>query len=128
MKKLCLGLVVVTLLVTSGINVPSVSVSYAENGDNFICSALSNSIWILNKSTKKLMFVKFLEADELWKSYPVIVPSSFDLEKCMLESVGSRGGSVFLCDRSSGMTTLYQVKKDRSVQQFLVVNTGEDLK
>ena len=74
------------------------------------------------------MFVQFRKADELWKSHPVMVPASFDLEKCVMESAGSRGNPVFLCDRSSGMTTLYQIRKDHSVQQFLVVNTAEDLK
>jgi len=56
------------------------------------------------------------------------VPVDFNLDKCALKAVGRRGMSVFLYDESSVMTRFYQVKKDHSVDEFMVVSIGEDLK
>jgi len=56
------------------------------------------------------------------------VPVDFNLDKCALKAIGSRATSVFLYDESSGMTRFYQVKKDHSVDEFMVVSIGEDLK
>lgn len=100
----------------------------AESGDNFILSAVSNSAWILNKSNGKMMFIRFQEKDELWKSNVVTIPAGFNVDKCALVAVGSRGTSVFLTDQASGKMTFYNVKKDFSVEQFQVVDVGADLK
>ena len=100
----------------------------AESGDNFILSAVSNSAWILNKSNGKMMFIRFQEKDELWKSNIVTIPAGFNVDKCVLVAVGSRGTSVFLTDQASGKMTFYNVKKDFSVEQFQVVDAGADLK
>ena len=102
--------------------------SSAESQGNFIFSALSNSIWVLNKSTRKMIFVQFKKPGTIWKSNQVTVPVDFNLDKCALKAVGGRGTSVFLYDKSSAMTTFYQVNKDHSVNEFKVVNIGEDLK
>ena len=56
------------------------------------------------------------------------VPVDFNLDKCALKAIGSRATSVFLYDESSGMTRFYQVKKDHSVDEFMVVSIGEDVK
>jgi len=104
------------------------NVAFAEDEGNFIFSAQSNSIWVLNTSTKKLIFVQFKKPDNIWKSNQITVPIDFNLNKCVLKAVGSRGSFAFLCDRSSGMTTFYEVKKDHSIEAYIVVNVGEDLK
>ena len=54
------------------------------------------------------------------------VPVDFNLDKCALKAIGSRATSVFLYDESSGMTRFYQVKKDHSVDEFMVVSIGEN--
>ena len=56
------------------------------------------------------------------------VPVDFNFDKCALKVVGRRATSVFLYDESSGMTRFYQVKKDHSVDLFMVVSIEEDLK
>lgn len=75
-----------------------------------------------------MIFVQFKKPDAIWKSNQVTVPVDFNLDKCALKAVGGRGTSVFLYDKSSAMTTFYQVNKDHSVNEFKVVNIGEDLK
>ena len=128
MKKLYTAFCAFTLLAMSVTLLVFVNTAYAESGDDFIYSSQSNSIWVLSKSTRKMIYVQFAKEDALWKSNQVPVPANFNLDKCVLKAVGSRGGSVFLYDKSSGMVTLYQVKKDRSVRQFRVVDVGKDLK
>ena len=128
MKKL-IGLVVpFTLLLLGLSSLNFINVAFAESESNLIFSAESNSIWVLNTSTKKLIFVQFEEPDKVWKSYQITVPIDFNLDKCVLKAVGARGTSVFLFDKSSGMTTFYKVKKDHSILAFQVVNIGGDLK
>lgn len=104
------------------------NVAFAESEGNLIFSAESNSIWVLNTSTKKLIYVQFEEPDKVWKSNQITVPVDFNLDKCVLKAVGARGTSVFLFDKSSGMTTLYKAKSDHSVAAFQHVNIGADLK
>lgn len=128
MKKLYRAFCAFTLLAMSVTVLVFVNTAYAESGDDFIYSSQSNSIWVLSKSTRKMIYVQFAKEDALWKSNQVPVPANFNLDKCVLKAVGSRGGSVFLCDKSSGMITLYQVNKDQSVRQFRVVDVGKDLK
>jgi hypothetical protein len=128
MKKL-IGLIAaftLFLLCLSSLNF--MNVAFAESESDLIFSAESNSIWVLNTSTKKLIFVQFEEPDKVWKSNQITVPIDFNLDKCVLKAVGARGTSVFLFDKSSGMTTLYKVKNDHSVAAFQNVNIGVDLK
>jgi hypothetical protein len=128
MKKLIglIGAFTLLLLCLSSLNF--MNVALAESEGNFMFSAEANSIWVLNISTKKLIFVQFKKPDEVWKSNQITVPIDFNLDTCVLKAVGTRGSFVFLCDRSSGMTTFYEVKKDHSIQAYQVVNIGEDLK
>ena len=114
---------VVCVLSSSSVNVAS-----AESGKNFVVSALSNSAWILNKSSKKLMFIQFQKEDEVWKSHPVTVPANVDIDNCALQAAGGRGTCVFLYDSSSGIITFYEVKKDHSIKAYMVVDTKADLK
>ena len=101
---------------------------YAGGEDNFLFSAVSNSAWILDKNTGKLIFIQFQKPDEIWKSNIVIVPSEFNLDRCILKTVGGRGTSVFIHDPSTGMTTFYDVQKDQSVESYMVINISNDLK
>jgi len=100
----------------------------AESESDYLFSAVSNSIWVLKKSTRNLMFLQFQDPEKTWKSNIVVVPPDFNLNQSVLTSVGSRGTSVFLHDKSSGLITLFNVKKDRSVVSYAVVNINEDLK
>lgn len=99
----------------------------AGDGGDFISSAVSNNIWILKKSTRTLIFMQFSEPAKLWKSNPVIVPPDFNLEACTLTAVGTRGTSVFLQDRASGLVTFYEAKKDHTVVPYLVVDVNESI-
>jgi hypothetical protein len=119
--------VLVTVCVTLILMGVLVNPASACSGGNFILSAQSNSIWVLNKSSRKMMFIQ-LEEKEVWKSHTITIPAGFDMEKCKLEAVGGRGTSVFLYDKTSGKVTLYKVKKDHTIHQFPVVDAGADLK
>lgn len=128
MKKLT-GLIAaftLLLLCLSSLNVINVAIAGSEGNLKF--SAESNSIWVLNTSTKKLIFYQFEEPDKVWKSNQITVPMDFNLDKCVIKAVGVRGTSVFLFDKSSGMTTLYKVKNDHSIESYQLVNIGGDLK
>jgi hypothetical protein len=128
MKKL-IGLIAAFTLFLFCLNsLNFINAAFAEGEGNLIFSAESNSIWVLNTSTKKMIFVQFEEPDKVWKSNQITVPMDFNLDKCVLEAVGARGTSVFLFDKSSGMTTLYKVKSDHSIAAFQNVNIGADLK
>lgn len=128
MKKL-IGLIAAFALLFLCLNsLNFINSAFAEGEGNLIFSAESNSIWVLNTSTKKMIFVQFEEPDKVWKSNQITVPMDFNLDQCVLKAVGARGTSVFLFDKSSGMTTLYKVKSDHSVVAFQNVNIGGDLK
>jgi hypothetical protein len=87
-----------------------------------------NNSWILNKTTRKLIFVQFKKKDKLWKSEVVSIPASYDLNHSVWIPAGVKVNSVFLHDQSSGMATLFTVKGDHSVEKYLDYNAGEDLK
>jgi hypothetical protein len=128
MKKLISMTTVFTLLLLCLSSLNFRNVAFAESEDNIIFSAESNSIWVLNTATKKLIFVQFVEPDKVFKSNQITVPIDFNLDKCVLKAVGARGTSVFLFDKSSGITTLYKAKSDHSVAAFQTINVGADLK
>jgi len=90
-------------------------------------SAMSNSIWVLKKSTRKLIFIQFKSKTKTWKSNPIEVPQEFNLDECELVAVGSRGTSVHLYDKSSGLITLFDVAKNHTVTIFSVVNASNEL-
>jgi hypothetical protein len=61
---------------------------YTDSGEKFLTAGSYINIWVLNKETRKMMFVSFQEADELWKSQVVTIPPQFDLDKCALSAAG----------------------------------------
>jgi hypothetical protein len=128
MKKVIGLIAAFTLLLFCFGSLNLMNSAFADEGSNLKFSAESNSIWVLNTSTKKLIFVQFEEPHKTWESTPITVPVDFNLDKCVLKAVGARGTSVFLFDKSSGKTTLYKVKSDHSVASFQVVDVSAYLK
>jgi hypothetical protein len=100
---------------------------HAENGEKFLSAGSYINTWVLNKETRKMMFVSFQEQDELWKSELVIVPSDFNLDECVLSAAGGRGKAVFLLDTSSGMTTMFLVENNHKVVQYPVFKGAVEL-
>ena len=105
-----------------------VNMASAQSGENFLVSTQSNSAWILNKVNRKLMFIRFQKEDKVWKTHPVTVLANVDLDNCALHATGSRGSCTFLYDKSSGVITFYEAKKDHSIKEYMVVDTKADLK
>ena len=101
---------------------------YTKGGEKFLTAGSYINIWVLNKETRKMMFVSFQEADELWKSQVATIPAHFNLDKCVLSVAGGRGKAVFLHDSSSGMTTMFLVEKNRSVVQYMEFNGAIELR
>ena len=101
---------------------------YTESGEKFLAAGSYINMWVLNKETRKMMFISFQEKDELWKSQVVTVPSHFNLDKSVLSVAGGRGKAAFLHDSSSGMTTMFLVEKDRTVVQYMEFNGAFELR
>ena len=101
---------------------------YTESGEKFLTAGSYINIWVLNKETRKMMFVSFQEADTLWKSQVATIPAHYNLDKCVLSAAGGRGKAVFLHDSSSGMTTMFLVDKNRTVVQFMEFNGAFELR
>jgi hypothetical protein len=91
----------------------------AQYGEDIMVSFESNSGWILSKETRKLMFFRYVEPDEVWTSNTTTLPSNIDLTNSVLKCVGSRGNAVFLYDRTSGIIHFFQALKDRSILQYV---------
>jgi hypothetical protein len=100
---------------------------HTESGEKFLAAGSYINTWVLNKETRKMMFVSFQEQDELWKSELVIVPSDFNLDECVLSAAGGRGKAVFLLDTSSGMTTMFLVENNHKVVQYPVFKGAVEL-
>ncbi|MGD8435614.1 MAG: hypothetical protein PVI73_15965 [Syntrophobacterales bacterium] len=105
-----------------------VDVAWAQSGDNFIVAIRHSSMWAVNKSTRKLMFLKYQEENKVWKSDPITVPTDVDLNNTSLIATGREGTQVFLYDQASGFITFYEVQKDRSIKKFVNVDLATDLK
>ena len=101
--------------------------TYAESGEKFLTAGSYVNIWVLNKETRKMMFVSFQDKDTLWKSQAVTIPPQFNLDKCVLSAAGGRGKAVFLHDSSSGMTTMFLVDKNHTVVQYMGFNGAIEL-
>lgn len=71
-KMICLF----SWIVSCVLLIASVSVVLGQSGENFVAAATGNSVWVLNKSTKKLMFVQFKKSDKVWKSIPHDIPTN----------------------------------------------------
>ena len=91
----------------------------AQYGEDIMVSFESNSGWILSKETRKLMFFRYVEPNEVWKSNTTTLPANIDLDNSTFDCVGSRGNAVFLFDRTSGIIHFFLVLKDRSILQYV---------
>ena len=111
------------------IAVPNVrDTALAESGDKYIVSIISNGGWALNKVSRKLMFFRYMDPQETWTTNPIVLPQDIDLNNCVLQTVGSRGTSVFLYDKSSHVIRLYQAIKNRSTLDYGGLNLDTKLK
>ncbi len=115
------------LLVTVSLQMGNVKSAWAEDG-NFIFSSFSNNTWAIEKSTRKLILIHFEGPKETWKSKPITIPESFDLNHSQLMAVGARGTSVFLYDPNAGLVTLFDANDDGSIVTFEIVNIQESVK
>ncbi len=100
----------------------------AQSGEDVLVSFQSNSGWILNKSARKLMFLKYTKHNEVWKSNAVTLPANIDLNNCILQAVGSRGNAVFLFDKTSDTIYFFQVLKDHSIMKYVNFNAQTQTK
>lgn len=104
------------------------SFAWAQSESNFIISTGHVSMWVINKSTRKLMFLKYQDENKVWQSDQITVPSNIDLNNTVLIATGREATLAFLYDESSGFVTLYEVKKDRSIKKYVSVDLTSELK
>jgi len=117
---ICISVLILSLTI--------VDVAWAQRGENFIVAIRHSSMWAVNKSTRKLMFLKYQEENKVWKSDQITVPTDIDLNNTLLLATGREGPQVFLYDKASGFVTFYEVKKDRSIKKYISVDLASDLK
>jgi hypothetical protein len=117
---ICISVLVFSLII--------IDVSWAQNEGNYIVSTRHSCVWALNKSTRKLMFLKYQDENQVWKSDQITVPTDVDLNNTRLIATGREGTQVFLYDKASGFVTFYEVQKDRSIKKFVNVDLASDLK
>jgi hypothetical protein len=117
---ICISVLVVSLSI--------VKVAWPQNEGNYIVSTRHSCVWALNKSTRKLMFLKYQDENKVWKSDQITVPTDVDLNNTLLIATGREGTQVFLYDKASGFVTFYEVQKDRSIKKFVNVDLASDLK
>ena len=125
MKKLFIKVSLFMWIITSILSVTFVNVAFAQRDKNFTFSAAASSVWVLNKSTGKIIFLKFEKKDKIWKSFSVNVPLSVNVDKCQIQSFARRGLCLFLFDLSSGMATVYKVKSDHSIEKCNSLSFGQ---
>jgi len=124
-KIIIIGICV--LLVTVILQLSHSETAWAE-GDKFLFSSVSNNTWAIEKSTRKLILIHFEGPQETWKSKPVSIPDSFDLNRSQLKAVGARGTSAFLYDATAGLVTLFDANDNGSIVTFEIVNVRESVK
>lgn len=107
-----------TCILVYVVGLASINVVFGQSDKSYSFSADGNSVWVLNKATRKMMFVR-LEKKKTWKSTPFSVPASYNVEDCQFQVVGRRGQAVFLFDTFSGMAAVYRVKSDHSVEKYI---------
>ncbi len=105
-----------------------VDVAWAKSEGNFIVAIKHSSMWAVNKSTRKLMFLKYQDENKVWKSDQITVPTDVDLNNTRLIATGREATQVFLYDKASGFVTFYEVQKDRSIKKYVNVDLASDLK
>ena len=116
----CISVLVLSLAI--------VDVAWAQSGGNFIVATKQSCMWAVNKSTRKLMFLKYQDDNNVWKSDPITVPSNIDLNESVLIVTGRENTQTFLYDLSSGFVVFYEVLKDRSIKKYHSVDLASDLK
>ena len=112
------------------VSMGAIFVSPAFSGDDgkLLFSTESNSIWVLNKAKKKIIYMRFIKPDEVWKSNPVPIPDEFNVDSCKIKAVGRVGDFVFLIDQSQGLVTFFQAQSDHTVDGYIVVPVNEAFK
>jgi hypothetical protein len=103
--------------VSLAILVKSINVGFAQSEDRFVSSVLDNSLWILDKSNRKMMFVRLEKKNELWKSDFFTIPDELSINKCQLYAFGRRGQAVLAFDTSSGTGIVYKIKGDKTIEK-----------
>ena len=116
---ICISVLVLSLTI--------VDFAWAQSEGNFIIAIKHSSMWAVNKSTRKLMFLKYQEENKVWKSDQITVPTDIDLNNTVLIATGREGTQVFLYDKASGFLTFYEVQKDRSIKKYISVDLANDL-
>ena len=117
---ICISVLVLSLTI--------VDFAWAQSEGNFIVAIKHSSMWAVNKSTRKLMFLKYQEENKVWKSDQITVPTDVDLNNTLLIATGREATQVFMYDKASGFVTFYEVQKDRSIKKFVNVDLANDLK
>ena len=115
------------LLLTITLPVGNSGLARAGEG-KFLFSSVSNNTWAIEKSTRKLILIHFDGPKEIWKSKPVTIPESFDLNHSQLKAVGARGTSAFLYDPNAGLVTLFDADDNGTIVTFEIVNVHESVK
>ena len=115
-----------TVLLIFLCNLTFLDIALAEDGKNYIFSAQANAVWILNKTTRKMMYLKFEKQDEIWKSSPFQIPASYNIDHCALQITGRRGQAILLFDKSSGVAAVYEVKSNRSIEKYIDLSLPEN--
>lgn len=114
MKKTMIGQAVMVLSMFVAVTMYA-AFAQAEEKENYVFAAQSNNIWILEKSSRRIVLVGYEKPDNPWKTEIVAVPAGFNLDNCRLTAVGIRGTAAFLQDASSGKLAFFHAKDDGSV-------------
>ena len=117
---ICISVLVLSLTIVDS--------AWAQSEGNFIVAIKHSSMWAVNKSTRKLMFLKYQDENKVWKSDQITVPTDVDLNNTLLIATGREATQVFLYDTASGFVTFYEVQKDRSIKKYINVDLASDLK
>jgi hypothetical protein len=129
-KKIAVGVGSIICISVLVLSLTIIDVAWAQSKGNFVVATTTRQscVWALNKSTRKLMFLKYQDENKVWKSDPITVPTDVDLNYTSLIATGREGTQVFLYDKASGFVTFYEVQKDRSIKKFVNVDLATDLK
>ena len=107
-------------------NLTFLDIAFAEDGKNCIFAAQNNSVWVLNKTTRKMIFVRFEKQREIWKSDPFQIPATYNIDHCAFQIAGRYGQAIVLFDTSSGVAAVYEVKGNRSIEKYLDLSLPEN--
>ena len=108
MKKIAQIVRLLTVLLLLFSNLTFLDIAFAEDGQQYTFSAQANSVWILNKTTRKMMSLKFEKQDKVWKSDPFQIPPTYNIDHCAFQIVGRKGQALLVFDTSSGAAEVYE--------------------